>query len=79
MVTVEGHRLYIDIGIEQLGAPHLGSGAIIQNILGCLGQVDPQILDAVFVPTAVGDFTGVDGKSLLQIFTVAAHASGATL
>jgi hypothetical protein len=78
-MAIKGYRLYIYISIQQLCAPHLGAGAAIQNILGCFGKVHPQILNAILIPAAVGDFSGVDGKGLLQIFHIAAHASGATL
>ena len=78
MIPVKGHRLHIYIGIQQVCAAHLGTGAAVQNLLRTGGQIDPQILDAVLIPTAVGDLLCVDGKRLPQVFCTAANASLAT-
>ena len=37
VIPVKGHRLHIDIGIEQFGTADSGANVGIQNILGCLG------------------------------------------
>ena len=63
MISVECHRLYINVGIDQIGTANPGSGTGIENALGAFGQIDPKIFDTVLIPTAVGDFTGVNGQS----------------
>ena len=37
MVPVEGHRLHINIGIEQFGTADSGTGGRIQHALGTIG------------------------------------------
>ena len=65
VVPVKGHRLHIDIRMDQLGTadPDIGRG--VQKLLRAGGEIDPQILDAVLIPAGVGDFSGVDGHGLL--------------
>ena len=67
MVPVKGHRLHINVGVDQIGAADPGVGGGVQDTLGAFGQIDPQVLDAVLIPTAVGDLPGVNGNGLLQI------------
>ena len=64
---------------QKLSAPNLGTGARVQRVLGCFGEEYTQVLNAILIPAAVGDLSGVDGKGFLQIIDIAAHASGATL
>ena len=64
VVPVEGYGFHIDVGIEQFGAADPGAGSAVQQALGACGQIDPQVFDTVFVPTAVGDLAGVDGHGL---------------
>ena len=73
VIPVKGHRLHIDIGMQQLGAPHPGPGAAVQQGLGAFGQIDPQILDAVLIPAGVGDLPGVNGHGLVEILGIAAQ------
>ena len=59
MLPVESHLLHLNIGIKQLCLADFCPAGSIQNFLGTSGQVDPQILDAVLIPAAVGDLSGV--------------------
>ena len=79
VIPVKCHRLYIDISIQQVSAPHLCTGAGVQNTLGAFGQIDPQILNAILITAAVRYLLSVDGKGLLQIFCTATDTSLTTL
>ena len=73
VVPVEGHGLHVDVGVQQLRAADLGIGGGVQQLLAAGGQVDPQVLNAVLIPTGVGDLPGVDGHGLLQVLGIAAQ------
>ena len=74
VVAVEGHRLHIDIGMQQPGRAHLHPGGAVQDLLGPGGEPDPQIFDAVLVAAGVRDFSGVDGHGAAQIVRAAAQS-----
>ena len=67
VVAVEGHRLHINIGVQEPGRADLYSGGAVQELLGRPREPDPQILDAVLVTTGVRDLSGVDGHGLPQV------------
>ena len=46
---VEGDRLHVDVGVQQLGAARLHRNRPVNDLLAAPGGVDPQVLDAVFV------------------------------
>jgi hypothetical protein len=79
MVPVKGHRLHIDVGVQQLRAANLGAGGGVQNRLGTGGQIDPQVLDAVLIPAAVCDLSGVDGERFTQVFGPAGNGLPAVI
>ena len=67
VIPVEGHRLHINVSVKQFRTADLGSGCGVQKGLGACGQIDPQILDAILIPAAVCDLSGVDGEGTAQI------------
>ena len=71
VIPVESHRLHIHVSIQKIRTADLDPGTAVQHRLGTPGQIDPQVFDAVFIPAAVGDLSGVDGKRLAQVFTAA--------
>jgi len=73
VVSVKGHGLHVYVGAEKLRAADPGTGGAFQHPLGTGGQIDRQVLYAVFVPTGVGDLSGVDGHGLPQIVGIAAQ------
>jgi hypothetical protein len=74
VVAVEGHRLYVDIGIDKIRAPNPNTGSLIQQTLAAFGQIDPQVFDAIFIPAGIGDFSGVYGQDTLwHIQATAVH------
>jgi len=75
VIPVKGHRLHIDICVQQFRTAYPGTGGCVQQCLGTLGQKDPQIFNAILIPAAVGDFSGVDGHSLPQILRITAQAA----
>ena len=73
VVSIKGHGFHIDVGVQQFCTPHLCAGSRIQQALRALGQIDPQVLDAILVTAAVCDLSGVDGHRLLKIAGIAAE------
>jgi hypothetical protein len=67
MMTVESYRLHINIGVEQIRTAYPCPSGRVQYALGAFGEIDSQILNAILIPTAISDFSGVNGKGLLQI------------
>ena len=59
-------------GKEQIRAADFCSGCRVQNCLRTGGQIDTQILNAIFIPAAVRNFAGVNRESLPQVFRPAA-------
>ena len=74
VIPVKGYRFYINISIQKIRAADLGTGAAVQNLLRTGGQIDPQILNTILIPAAVGDLLGMDGKRLPQVIGAAADA-----
>ena len=74
VVAVKGHRLHIDIGMQQPGGAHLYPGGAVQDLLGTGGEPDPQVFDAVLVTAGVRDLSGVDGHGVAQIVRPAAQS-----
>lgn len=73
VVWMEAHRRDIYGCINEVGGSYLGTGCGFQNLLGFLGQIDPDIFNAVLIPTAVGDLLRMDGEGAVQIIRSAAQ------
>ena len=65
--------LYIDICVQKLCTAHLCAGAGIKQALGAFAEIYPQVLNAVLIPAAIRDLSGVYGHGLLQILRIAAQ------
>ena len=73
VAAVKGYGFYVNGGGDQLGAADTCVSGGVQDGLGAGGQINAQVLDAVFIPAGVGDFTGMDGHGLAQIPWIAAQ------
>ena len=73
VAAVEGDGTDIDVSGNEFRAAYPGAGGSVQDGLGACGQVDPKILNTVFVPTGVGDLVCMDGHGLVQIVCIAAQ------
>ena len=73
MVPVKSHRLHIDVGVQQLGATNPYAGGRIQRALRAFCQIDTKIFNAVLIPAAVGDFSGVDGEGVPRAIGLSAY------
>jgi len=71
MVAVEGYGLYIYITAQQLCLADPDVGGVVQDLLGAPGQVDPQVLNTILIPTGVGDLACMDGHRLLTAWSAA--------
>ena len=79
MVSVKGHRLYINVGIQKIRTANLCAGGSVENGLRAFCEEDPQILDAVLIPATVCDLSCVDGQRLLQLIWAAVYTALAML
>lgn len=61
VIPVKGHRLHIEIGVEQVRAAYLGTGSGVQQVLRSGGKIDPQVLDAIFITAGIRNLLGVYG------------------
>ena len=73
VAAVKGHGADVYVGAQQLRTPDSRPGGALQGPLGAGGEIDGQVLNAVLVPTGVGDFTGVNGHCLPQVVGAAAQ------
>ena len=61
---VENDGFYIDVRIEQLRFAALHGLGAVEHILPAGSGIEPQILNAIFIPATVVDFLGMDTNGL---------------
>ena len=71
--------IYLNFSIQQFRAANLCACGCIQYRLRRVGQIHPQILNAVFIPAAVCDLSCMDGQRFVQILGIAADTALTTL
>ena len=66
----------IDVGPKQLGALGLDIDGAFQDGLGGCGEIDAQVLQALFVPAGIIDLSGMDANGLPGRRIAAERAGG---